>query len=193
MRDQLKFLMDAGETRRFHTVPVLREQRVDSHSWRLALLLYVLYGQEEPGVSMILLMAALAHDGAEQIVGDLPAPSKRNMDEVLSGLKHFGGKSFRDHWGDMEQKLLSKVGMDFEKYLNDEEKRRLKLCDSMEGMLYCLREREMGNQKIAECFANFHSYVWKLLIHDEAEKTEISDREWEAFNFISKEWDSVTR
>lgn len=155
MIDQLDFIYAAGETKRFHTWPVLRERTVAHHSWHVAMLLHLLYGQEEPGLTPMLLMAALCHDAAEWKVGDLPSPGKRGMAEYFP--------DFREKWGEMEEAILSEVSLDWDKFLTDEERRRLKLCDSMEGALYCCNERAMGNKLIAEPYHNFLSYINEIV------------------------------
>jgi len=81
--EQLDFLRNAGETVRFHTMPILRPQNIAEHSWHLTMLLYLMYGQTDPGITFELLMAGLTHDMAEHQTGDLPAPAKRAMDERL--------------------------------------------------------------------------------------------------------------
>lgn len=148
---QLDFIYAAGETRRFHTCPVLRERTIAHHSWHVAMLLHTLYGQQEPGIRPVLLMAALTHDMAECKMGDLPSPGKRAMNE------HF--PDFRAKWGEAEEKLLSEHGFDFDKFLDDEERRKLKVCDNAEGAFYCINERAMGNKLIEEPFNNFHRYL----------------------------------
>jgi 5'-deoxynucleotidase YfbR-like HD superfamily hydrolase len=187
--EQLEFTRNAGETRRFHTFPVLREQNIAEHSWHIAMLLHIIYGQEEPGLRPVLLMAALCHDAAEFIVGDIPAPAKRHMDEILKlGTE---GPTFKEAWGVMEENLLSKVGLDWDKFLTNEERRMLKFCDSLDGAFYCIRERAMGNKLIIKCFNNFRTYIWKLLIHNKKELTGIYDREWEVFNYLTQQWSAA--
>lgn len=192
--EQLDFIRNAGETRRFHTFPVLRQQNIAEHSWHVVMLLHFLYGQDEPGLRVVLLMAGLCHDAAEHIVGDLPAPAKRDMGERI-GIT--GDLTFREHWGVMEEAILSKVGLDWDKFLDDEERRRLKLCDAADGALYCVRERAMGNKLIATPFYNFSKYLYELLDHEsdtisfEDKKETTSHREWELYNYIQRGWANV--
>ncbi len=189
--EQLDFIRNAGETRRFHTWPVLREQRVDAHSWNVAMLLYAMYGQIEPGITIPLLMAGLTHDMAEHIVGDLPAPAKRNMDQRLE-LK--GAQTFRSAWNEMEQDILKTVALDFEDQLTIDEMRMLKLADAMEGALYCVRERAMGNALIAPCYLNFMSYINGEMQHEgdevpyEDEPKTRADMEWDVRSYIKTQW-----
>ncbi len=165
LRQQLNFIYNAGETKRFHTFPVLRTQNIAAHSWHVVMLMYLIFGQQEPGLRPVLIMAGLLHDAAEYQVGDLPAPAKRTMDEriTIANLDGAPPQSFKEAWDAMEQDILAEVQMDFDKFLEPEEVLMLKLCDSLDGMIYCVRERALGNQFIAECFANFDKYVEALL------------------------------
>lgn len=154
--EQLDFIRNAGETKRFHTWPVLRQQNVAEHSWHVAMLLWFIFGNDEPGLRMPLMMAALTHDAAEWKVGDLPSPGKRAMSE------HF--PDFREKWGEMEQGILKEYAWDWESLLEPWELAALKLVDSMDGALYCVRERTMGNKLIEPCYRNFISYVEETLM-----------------------------
>lgn len=190
--EQLRFIRDAGETRRFHTFPVLRQQNNAEHGWHQAMLLWFIYGGQEPGISMEMMMAALTSDMAEHKVGDIPSPAKRNMEQRLE-LK--GAQTFRQAWNDMEQEILREQHLDWNHCLSVEQLRQLQLTDSMDGALYCIRERAMGNQLIVECFMNYISYIKALLgerpdppLPSESSDPTISDTEWEVFDFIQTEW-----
>jgi hypothetical protein len=43
------------------------------------------------------------------------------------------------------------------------EKRQLKIADYIDGMMYCIQERQMGNLLIAPVFRVFYSYMNGLL------------------------------
>lgn len=195
----LEFIRNAGETRRFHTFPVLREQRVDAHSWQVAMLLWYIFGGREPGVRMELIMAALTHDMAEHKVGDLPSPGKRWLDNEYTMVHKDDGdvRTFREAWGRMEQGIQADHGQNWECFLTDEEKEILKFCDVAEGALHCIRERALGNQLIAEAFHNFRKYVEEI-VSDKArtyevgkESVELWDDAHDLVDYIDKEWKIV--
>jgi 5'-deoxynucleotidase YfbR-like HD superfamily hydrolase len=154
--EQLDFIRNAGETRRFHTWPVLRQQNVAEHSWHVTMLLWFIFGNIEPGIPLPVLMAALTHDAAEWQVGDIPSPAKRGMEKIMP--------DFRERWGVMEEEILAQQGWDWDYTLTDEQRAMIKLCDSMDGAFYCVRERAMGNKLIEPCYRNFINYVEELLI-----------------------------
>ena len=185
MRDQIDFIYRAGDVTRFHTMVTLRPQTLGHHQWHVAMLAHVLYGQDEPGLTPAFLMACLTHDMSEEKFGDMPAPAKRDLDEPFP--------DFREKYGELEQLHLSKFGMDWEKFLTEEEKRRLKFCDSMEGLLHCVGERALGNKQITGAFRNFRNYVGQLLedIPDvplEKREPTPAEREWELFNYAVELW-----
>lgn len=165
--DTLEFILNGGETNRFHTIPTLFNQRVDSHSFNVAMLVALMAQDADPkegeGLSVPLLMAALTHDLSEHKVGDLPAPTKRAMPQVhVEEEEETKLYSFREYWGMMENNHLRAVGLDWEHLLAPKQQRWLKLADAMEGALFCIRERMMGNRLIVTVFGNFRSYIEKL-------------------------------
>ncbi len=155
------------------------------------MLLYLMYGQLEPGIRVPLLMAGMTHDMAEHRVGDLPAPAKRDMDKRLD-LK--GAQTFRAAWNDMEQDILKEVAFNFEESLSVDELRMLKLADAMEGALYCIRERAMGNTLITPCYLNFAKYIDGEMSEQSEQRdgntdpATHADMEWEVRNYIHTQW-----
>lgn len=180
--EQLDFIINGGETRRYHTQPVLREDRVDSHSFRVAMLysMMALDGNESTGgLTTPGLMAALVHDLAEHKTGDLPAPVKRAMPPGADGV------SFRDTWGVMENKLLALAGLEWEPMLTPPQARWLKLADAMDGALFCIRERMMGNRLIGAVYNNFWNYV------REVAGPLRGDVEQQIINYIDDMWEQA--
>jgi 5'-deoxynucleotidase YfbR-like HD superfamily hydrolase len=143
LRDQLVFVMRGGMVKRFHNGATLQENTVAHHSWGVAWFCYLL-ANGNPTTN--LLLSAMAHDMAEQITGDVPAPAKR-----LLGLRPLLHRK--------ENEVLGQFGFEFEYALDEREKKILALSDCFDGMLYCIRERQMGNRFMDYTFAKFHSYV----------------------------------
>lgn len=181
---QLNYIIAGGEVRRWHTEPVLREQRVDSHSFNVAWLCYIMQGGN---IRPHLLLAALAHDLPEHIFGDMPAPAKRGMAERL------GVARFREIYDDMEAEDARRIGLNFEQFLTDNEKRTLKLADSFEYMLYAVRERQMGNQMFGliqdedgkSIVERIRSYIGQTINRDNAVEVTLSayvNNRWERAN-----------
>lgn len=175
--ETLDFILNGAETKRYHTWPTLREQTVGAHSFSVAMLCSLMAQDAShvggEGLSVPLLMAALTHDLAEHKLGDLPAPAKRQMPHVhiIDGEP----MPFREHWGNMEVALLTEVGLDWEQALGPKSRRWLKLADAMDGALWCIRERAMGNRLIETVYSNFRSYIQQLLHEPEREEQMVND------------------
>ena len=138
-----EFLARGRATTRFHTETVIRPQNIADHSFGVAWLCWYLEGCA-PRAD--LLMAALAHDMAEQSTGDVPSPVKRTL-----GV----GPAFYS----LEQQVFRDFGIaDFDALLTHDERLTLKRADIIEGMLYCLRERQMGNTLLRTVYYNYVSY-----------------------------------
>jgi 5'-deoxynucleotidase YfbR-like HD superfamily hydrolase len=193
VEDQVKFAYEAGLTKRFHTMHVLRTQTIADHSWHVAMLGYILYGQDEPGITVPFLMALLTHDAAEYKVGDVPSPAKRGMAELLKLAPD--APDFFDTWGVMEQSILAPLSMDWDKFLSEEEKRRLALLDAFEGAFYACTERALGNKFVAVAYHNYVKYLGKMLEDcpdvplDEVPADQIyCHREWKLFDLLQQTW-----
>lgn len=140
-RAQLEFFVAGGAVKRFHTVDCIREQTVAEHSFGVAWLVWAL---TEGRVSAGLIMAALAHDLAEARTGDVPSMTKRYA-------------SIGIQMAALEADARSGAGIEFA--LTEEEQRMLDLADNLEGMLYCIRERQLGNRGAELWYPRFLSYI----------------------------------
>lgn len=144
---RLQFIQNGRVTRRFHGLRMLDYQRVDAHSYGVAILVMELVGRECPSERLARLMrAALYHDLAEWKAGDLPAPTKREL-----------GPEWRSQFNDYEDRLLWDHALDVQ--LDERDKRVLKLADALEGCLHCIEERSMGNTNVDVIFHEFWKYV----------------------------------
>lgn len=159
MKTQLEFITLGAEVKRYHTVTTLREETVGHHSHGVAMLCLML----TPDASAELLKAALMHDLAEQITGDIPSPAKRD---------HYHAGNFDE----LERRLINESGLKFP-YLTAHEKRVLKLADIAHGALFCVRELELGNRRMRVVLQRYQQY---------AESMELTLRELELFNTIAE-------
>ena len=158
MRHTLEFIMAGSEVKRYHTVRTLTTETVGHHSHGVAMLCLLL----RPDASVHLLTAALYHDLAECITGDIPSPAKR-----LYGIG--------TQVSDLEDKLLSDHGVAMPG-LYPVEQRVLKLADIAQGALFCAREVELGNRKMSLIYARYVSYAEDMIL---------VGRERELFDFIN--------
>lgn len=172
--DQLQFIQNGRVTRRFHGLRMLDYQRVDAHSYGVAVLALVLVRGHDVIRRERLLRAALVHDLAEWKAGDIPAPTKRAL-----------GPEWRKQFNDYEDELLNIHGLTVD--LDARDSRVLKIADAAEGCLHCIEERLMGNMAIGPIFREFWKYVseeQQLFNHPEYQEV----GEEELRNYIQDRW-----
>ena len=147
----IQFLLAGSAVRRFHTIPTIQENTVGHHSHGVAMLLWEL---TRGNARVELIMAGLSHDLGEQAIGDIPSPSKRAIgSEGMAALDA------------LEEKTLFDAGLQF--ILTEEEKVLLKMADCLDGMLFCISERRMGNKSVIPIFERFRSYIYELPLKTE--------------------------
>lgn len=165
--DKLLFIVRGGKTKRFHTADTLTEQTVAEHSFGVAWLCHLLL----PNARKDVILAALAHDLAEHVVGDVSSVFKKAHPDFRMSLQV------------LEDKLLKEHGVGFEVGLTDEERRVLKVADLVDGMLFCLRERSMGSKIAVNIYNNFKDYASEYVrTQEEAYLVEQIDNMWKELN-----------
>ena len=147
MKDQIQFLLDGANVKRYHTITTLVPETVGHHSHGVALLACML-SKSEPSLNLV--FAALVHDLAEHQTGDIPSPSKRQ----------FG---IGDMINALEEELLENSGWAPEE-LSMEEARALKLADLGQGALYCVEEIQRGNSKMRIVLERYLSYAESMML-----------------------------
>lgn len=160
MRD-IDFMWNGGETRRYHGFRMLMEDTVGHHSFNVcAIILKV-----RPDASAALLRAALKHDMAEHIVGDMPAPTKRAMPEYHSHEDAADPITFREVFAEYEAAEAEAHGVQLDEDLTPAEAWVLKFADSLDGMRFCINEMLLGNRlpRLITCYETFAGYVATLL------------------------------
>ena len=159
LRQRLAFIRQGSEVERFHTKRMIQRNDVGHHSYHVAWLAYLLalgmpnttnFSQQR------VVMAALAHDLAEHITGDMPGDFKREA-------------GIREQFSDYERARFLEVGLEFEGGLNADEKRCLKLADMLEGAFFCISEASLGNGRIGLVFRNFRAYIEQFAPFNETE------------------------
>lgn len=130
--DKLISIRKGGDVKRFHTVTMVRENLVSSHSWGVATLICDI--TENPSAN--LLKAALYHDVAEHVTGDISAPTKWRFTELASMVSK------------VEQEIDKELGIQIN--LDDEELKILKFADMADLVLTCAQEYRLGNREALE-------------------------------------------
>ena len=147
----LDFIYNGGASKRFHTCRTQNTQDIAAHSFGVAMVCEKI---TEGRARKELIMAALCHDLAEHIVGDIPSPAKR-------------GLGISKQFGEYEESILRANGLgSYEASLSADEQRVLKLADIIDGLMFCLSELRHGNKHLAIVFKNFHSYAMEIFEQD---------------------------
>lgn len=162
MKTTLDFLLAGSQVTRYHTVTTLVRETVGHHSHGVAALALLI----KPDASRSLLLAALFHDLAEHMTGDIPSPAKREY-------------GIGEQVTQLENRLMLEAGIVMPE-LSAEEERVLKLADIAHGALYCCREVCMGNQPMKDIYHRYVGYAEQMLLRG---------RERELFNIIKEKCD----
>lgn len=165
---QISFVRQGGEVKRSHTQLTLTADTVAAHSYGVAWFCYFL---SSGNPSAALLMHALAHDTAEYIVGDIPAPAKRGLD-------------IRHKYAHLEDELVESVGLALPSLI-PEERQILAAADTFDLAFYCIKERSLGNRNLDGMFRTCGEYLAERcfsnpeIIRKWVEITSLMNREWE--------------
>lgn len=142
------FIFNGGMSKRFHTVDTIKHQDIANHSFGVAWFCELL---TQGRARKVLIMSALTHDLAEHMVGDIPSPAKRAL-----GI----GEMFNA----FETEKLKVAGLaHYQEELTEGEELTLKVADMLDGCMYCIRERKLGNRNVEICFGRFYSYASEVL------------------------------
>jgi 5'-deoxynucleotidase YfbR-like HD superfamily hydrolase len=137
--ENLSEILRGGAIKRYHTLEIIGEQSVASHSWGVAIILQYL----SPNIRKSCVFKALTHDVAELYTGDIPAPVKWEEPELVQVLKNI-----EQRW---EQKLDVS---EYSEKMSSEEKILFKQADMFELLFFCVRQRRLGNANMNIVFSN---------------------------------------
>lgn len=154
MRD-FKYLHAAGRVKRYHSEDI-PAQSVGEHCYGVASLIGCIV--EEPRAE--LLLAALWHDAAEKLTGDVPYPSKH----ALLGQVSIALANLEDRIDAL---------FDLRQPLTNDEKIVLKVCDHLELMLYCLHQIRAGCE-----YAHGPYQTVLVPVYDNIKRLAKSHKEW---------------
>ena len=137
-------MVRGGLVKRFHTLNTIGEDTVAAHSYGVICLIYLLYEMQPPTE---VLVSAMLHDTPEALVGDMPSPTK----------KVIGGENMQA----LENTFLHSAGLVLPE-LTEAQARTLKLADNLDGLRFCIMEKNRGNKMLAECEQNYRLYIERM-------------------------------
>lgn len=140
----LEFISAAGQVRRYHVCTVLKDETVAAHSFEVAWIAWLVYGRR---IRVPLLLAALAHDMAELVVGDMPAHTKRMLSAEA-----------RTELYSLEQQILESNGVIVGE-LTLLEQSVLEVSDRLALLMHCARELQLGNTTMRKVFYRGSGYA----------------------------------
>ena len=133
--DEILSLRASGHVRRYHTVPHVASQSVAEHCAQALTLLFLLH----PSPSVDLIKATLWHDAPERTTGDMPAPIKRDFEQLRDAMD-CAERFFIVNHSTLHNAFLN---------LTEEDLAWLKAVDSLELFLWCHDQMAMGNRHFA--------------------------------------------
>lgn len=144
---RIRFAREAFDVERCHTHPHLLRYSVGHHSAGVASLViqtWLSAWAELPRAELI--TAALYHDGAELVTGDLPSPTKTLLDGALDKVEERVGYFLCDHAATLEP----------------QEQEWLEAADAVELFLWCLEEVFMRGNRTFIGWVHYYLDSWRL-------------------------------
>jgi len=132
--ERIRIAFSGGHVRRWHASDILGEERVDSHTWGMLMIVHVLH----PSPSVSLLGAITFHDSPAELFGDIPHPAKRAFPTLGEADRVIGERTNRA------------LGFDYEDSLSEEDRWWLAFADMAQAYLFCKRQIALGNSLMGE-------------------------------------------
>lgn len=134
-------VLASAHVERYHTRIHVKNQTLDRHLWGVSVLVQYF----DPTCRKELILAALTHDCSELATGDTPAPVKWLNPELKAVLDTIEYRTNVD-WGIHYELSLDETTL-------------LKVCDYIEGMLYCYHRVICGELTAAIPFHKYYTYL----------------------------------
>lgn len=162
---QILAVREAGAVRRCHIVPHHGFHDISQHSYGAASLLLLLH----PEPPLTLIKAVMWHDAGERWLGDIPATAK------------WGNEDLKQAYVAAEQKTLEALGLNFEGKLNPTELNWLKAVDTLDLLLWCYSEQNLGNHAVTAM-----AHACRDVFLERAEAQEIPGPALEFFHWVNR-------
>lgn len=140
-----EYIREAAAVKRCHVVRTIGEHTIAEHSYHVAMLCWKLCDMEP---SANLLKAALFHDLAEVVTGDIPATMKWSSPEMRDLI-------------DGEEYKFNRINK-LEISLSQQEELVLKWADGLELAWFCVDQLMLGNRRVDTMYHNIVGALDKL-------------------------------
>jgi len=140
--ERMNDIYAGGNVRRHHNYPIVGQQDVAQHSWRMCMLYVELFGYDDGAIRWI-----LGHDVAEYKTGDVPANAKWRSPILAQELNRLARED------------MDRLGLTIE--LSETIFMRCKFVDRMEHMLFCFEQRRLGNRNVDRVFNKLMQVILK--------------------------------
>lgn len=139
--------LEAGNVKRWHNCDHTEEQKINAHSWGVAVFLVVFCDCITPQ----LLIAALGHDVHERFSGDMPSPVRKDYDDA--------------QWveDDVQRRFWEWTGFAPPSALSKQEAVWLRLADAVDAFFWCQRQVSRGNQYAANQKSSLHRSIASII------------------------------
>lgn len=140
--ERLKAIRHASYVERCHTEMTIGNQTLGHHQYNVAMIARLITNGE---ASASLICSCLDHDVPEHITGDSPGHTKLANPPLAKALETIEEKFFLHHKGFFHRS---------EQLILDDERRVLKLSDSLELAYFCCEQRMLGNKWVDNMYSN---------------------------------------
>lgn len=167
----VKFVLNGGQVRRFHTWPLIKDNNLAEHQFGVAWWLIIMY---EFKPSADLLLTALSHDLSEYDTGDLPAQVKLApaMNEAME---------------ELERRSMDTAGVP-RPVLTAQERNALMFADKLDGIACMIRERRLGSRVTQVVVDRTEIYLTKMLKETWTTETTVRTNAMKLLNNLTAEW-----
>ena len=149
LRDRIWFMRRGMSVRRYHQHHLIDPENVGKHSAGVALFVNLV----DPTARKEVIMYALTHDLGECVLGDIPAPTKKQLPRAAL-----------DAMNQIEDRALEGAGYEFHNLITDDESLLVKLADTLDGLMFCIEELNRGNKFLEHAGCNYSEYLHAHLV-----------------------------
>lgn len=156
--ERIRFWRKGGAVRRWHAVHWIgREQTVGEHCFNLVGIIHIMLRERwvtDDVRPSVLILSALEHDLAEQVVGDVPRPFKTFLETMTTG----------DTLDALEERIRSSYGYGATGSLTKTESDWLRAADLLEAAFTIIEQFLLGNAYMSTLASHIYPEVANMTV-----------------------------